>query len=167
MLSVTVAAHRTRLRISIPSFPALIGGAVPMNSESQTGANGNLWLGLMSVLGQKQTCVAQKAMSALPSKANGVVAESAGSKADSCSAATHVCFTPKKRTCNGDLRPVIVHFLTCREIFSLVRSRERMRQYHLSATNAKPTNIDRVHTHLATRFSCVCRRFKWRLGQRS
>jgi hypothetical protein len=42
-----------------------------------------------------------------------------------------------------------------------------MRQYHLSATSAKPklpSNIDRVHTHLATRFSRVCRRFKWRLG---
>jgi len=30
MLSVTVAAHRTRPRICIPSFPALIGGAVPI-----------------------------------------------------------------------------------------------------------------------------------------
>jgi hypothetical protein len=33
-----------------------------------------------------------------------------------------------------------------------------MRQYHLSVTSGKPklpSNIDRVHAHLATRFSCV------------
>jgi hypothetical protein len=41
------------------SFPALIGGAVSLNSESQTGANGKLWLGLMSALGHTQTFALQ------------------------------------------------------------------------------------------------------------
>ncbi|MGB8178459.1 MAG: hypothetical protein WCF29_26285, partial [Pseudolabrys sp.] len=43
----------------------------------------------MSALGQKQTCAAQKIMSALPPKA------------DMCGAPAHVCFLPEADSCTA------------------------------------------------------------------
>ena len=51
-------------------------------STLQRGGECDKKIRLMSALGQKQTCAAQKVMSALPPKA------------DMCSALAHVCFVP-------------------------------------------------------------------------
>ena len=58
------------------------------DNEPETGGNRvGRWSNTeMSALGQKQTCAAQKSMSALPPKA------------DMCSATRHVCFVPMERT---------------------------------------------------------------------
>ena len=56
----------------------------------------------MSALGQKQTCAAQKVMSASPPIADICGAQvhvRFGSKADICGAKSHVRFDPQQRTC--------------------------------------------------------------------